>query len=115
MKLTKENVYVDLQGKSKEELTELWEFLTSNGEKCYRYKEHFSETNIQYRCLHLYCGLWSGYDDDRVGGKTEVTIEQLKEILQPMYLTLEQQLQKAEVEVKRLKDLINAKDELKRI
>lgn len=31
MKLTKEEIYVNLQGKTKEELTDLWYFLTSNG------------------------------------------------------------------------------------
>ena len=36
MKLTKENIYINLQGKSKDELTELHDFLNSIGEKQYR-------------------------------------------------------------------------------
>ena len=106
MKLTKENIYINLQGKSKEELTDLWEFLNSNGEKCYRDKDYFIEYQSTYRTLYLYCNLWRGYDDDKIYYKTEVTIQQLKEILQPMYLTIEQQLEKAEAEVKRLKEAI---------
>ena len=106
MKLKKENIYINLQGKSKEELTDLWEFLNSNGEKCYRDKDYFIEYQSTYRTLYLYCNLWRGYDDDKIYYKTEVTIQQLKEILQPVDLTIEQQLQKAEAEVKRLKEAI---------
>ena len=113
MKLTKKNIYINLQGKSKEELTDLWEFLNSNGEKCYRDKDYFIEYQSTYRTLYLYCNLWRGYDDDKVYGKTEVTIQQLKEILQPVDLTIEQQLQKAEAEVKRLKEAIEEENNIK--
>lgn len=85
MKLTKENIYIDLRGKSNGELTELYNFLESVGEKHFRKTlNDFLETNKNYRCLHLCCGLWRGYDDDKVDEKTEVSINQLKEILQPM-------------------------------
>ena len=84
MKLTKENIYINLQGKSKEELTDLWEFLNSNGEKCYRDKDYFIEYQSTYRTLYLYCNLWRGYDDDKIYYKTEVTIQQLKQIIKPM-------------------------------
>ena len=81
MKLTKENVYINLRGKSKEELTELWEFLTSNGEIVSDNKEYFIEIHLKYNNSYIALGSdnawkwWGAYK------KTEVTIEQLKEIL----------------------------------
>lgn len=86
MKLTRENIYIDLRGKSKEELTDLWEFLNNAGEKQYDDKENFINDNY-YNILSL--------DEDNewslcletsimIEDKKEVTIEQLKEILQPM-------------------------------
>ena len=51
-KLNKEDIYINLQGKSKGELTELWEFLESAGEKVYRrlsYFLHYSE-NCKPNC-----------------------------------------------------------------
>lgn len=82
--LTKENVYVSLKGKSKEELTDLYEFLTSNGEKVYRNKEGFLEYNIsRYKSLNFEFFNWIGYEDDVIGYKTEVTIKELKQIIKP--------------------------------
>nr|WP_317632978.1 hypothetical protein [uncultured Flavobacterium sp.] len=82
MKLTKENVYVDLKGRSKEELTELYNFLISVGEKPFRDKEWFlnysnDDEKVGFSSVH-FCGLGDLYKE-----KTKVTIQQLKEILQP--------------------------------
>lgn len=84
MKLTKENIYINLQGKSKEELTELWEFLNSAGEIVSGTKEYFIETHLKYN--NSFIALvsdntwkwWGSYN------KTEVTIDQLKQIIKPM-------------------------------
>ena len=105
MKLTKENIYINLQGKSKEELTDLWEFLNSNGEKCYRDKDYFIEYQSTYRTLYLYCNLWRGYDDDKIYYKTEVTIQQLKQIIKPME-TLQEKAIRLENELNEVKQQI---------
>lgn len=84
MKLKKEEVYINLQGKSKEELTELYDFLESVGEITYR-------DDIEWFLEYTEEGCYFGYDGEdfcHIGtgcakNKTEVTIEQLKEILQP--------------------------------
>lgn len=82
MKLTKEQVYINLKGKTKEELTDLWEFLTSNGEKVLRCKKDFLKYgNSTYKALIFYDNEWGG---DCVRDKTEITIEQLKQIIKPM-------------------------------
>ena len=111
MKLTKENVYISLRGKNKEELTDLYNFLKSVGEK--QFRDSLNDFLNSWRI-----GTWIAYElttsnnwvfssnEHSLSKKTEVTIKQLKEILQPMDLTLEQQLQKAEAEVKRLKEAI---------
>lgn len=89
MKLTKENVYIDLRGKSKEELTELYLLLKNNNEEilingldvfvgCY-----LNLKNNNYN-FHFYCNCWSlAYSSVDIY-KQEITIQQLKEILQPM-------------------------------
>lgn len=82
MKLTKEQVYVNLQGKSEEELTDLYWLLKNNNQDLFHndlptFIEEYYKTN---RFLEFYCGKWGGGSNL----KTEVTIEQLKEILQPM-------------------------------
>lgn len=112
--MKKEEIYVNLQGKTKEELTDLWDFLTSNGEKPKRTLIRFLEYENE-RGVYQKIGLddneeWS---NDIVGlNKTEVTIDQLKQIIKPMG-TLQQQLQKAEAEVKRLQYLIEEENKPK--
>lgn len=82
MKLTKEQVYVNLQGKSEKELTELYWLLKNNNQDLFHndlptFIEEYYKTN---RFLEFYCGKWGGGSNL----KTEVSIKQLKEILQPM-------------------------------
>lgn len=89
MKLTKENIYVDLRGKSKEELTDLYNFLKSVGEK--QFRDSLNDFLDSWRI-----GTWIAYElttsnnwvlssnEHSLSKKTEVTIQQLKEILQPM-------------------------------
>ena len=106
MKLTKEEIYINLQGKSKEELTELYWVLKNNNQKLARHKlDDFLGYKNHSSCYVLICNDFGWSGDDRFD-KIEVTIQQLKEILQPVDLTIEQQLQKAEAEVKRLKEAI---------
>ena len=104
MKLKKENIYINLQGKSKEELTDLWEFLNSNGEINFSDLDTILEELEEFKYYEFYINDW--VSSVNIKDKKEVTIQQLKEILQPMDLTLEQQLEKAEAEVKRLKEAI---------
>lgn len=111
--MKKEEVYINLQGKTKEELTDLWEFLDSIGEKLYRDKEWFLECPKCYKSFNFHNNEWCGNKDKKVKDKQEVTIEQLKEILQPMELSLTGQLQKAEAEVKRLQSLIEEENKPK--
>ena len=93
MKLTKENIYINLRGKSKEELTDLYNFLESVGEKQFRepLNDFLDDYNtwIAYEFITDYWVLSS--NNHSLDKKTEVTIEQLKEILKPMeeVLTLE--------------------------
>lgn len=79
MKLTKENIYVPLEGYSEEELTELYNFLESINEPCEGFLNLLIKRN---KTLEFWDGTW--FTDQSAGNKTPVTIEQLKEILQPM-------------------------------
>lgn len=113
MKLTRENIYINLQGKSKEELTELYWLLKNNNEDILNNNiDYFIECYLNTRLVsynfHFCCESWSCATLQSTENKTEVTIQQLKEILQPMESTefLQQQLEKAEAEVKRLKEAI---------
>lgn len=74
--LKKENVYVSLKGKSKEELTDLYEFLKINNEPIYRTKERFLEYND---CYLVFFGEWEQMYI--IHNVVEVTIEQLKQII----------------------------------
>ena len=86
MKLTKENVYISLKGKTKEELADLYDFLKINNEPIYRTKERFLKYNDYYLVFS------SDWQQMRIiDDKTEVTIEQLKEILK---MTKNQELRK---------------------
>ena len=94
MKLTKENVYINLQGKSKEELTDLWEFLKENNQETYNsgiksFLYDFYNKDTYNLGIEFDKNQWIGSLNDE--NKTTVTIEQLKEILKPMeeVLTLE--------------------------
>lgn len=78
MKLTKENIYVPLEGYSEEELTELYNFLESINEPCEEFLNLLIKRN---KTLEFWDGTW--FTDQSAGNKTPVTIEQLKEILQP--------------------------------
>lgn len=79
MKLTKENVYINLQGKSKEELTDLYDFLKINNEPIHRTKERFLEYDNYYLSFF---GKWQQMFI--IHNEVEVTIEQLKKIIKPM-------------------------------
>ena len=81
MKLTRGNIYVPLEGKSEEELTDLYNFLESVGEKIYDSLESGLRDIWRYKCYEFYEGTWCLSNDTN---KQEVTIQQLKEILQPM-------------------------------
>jgi anion-transporting ArsA/GET3 family ATPase len=107
MKLTKENIYINLRGKSKEELKDIQNVLIIFNEPTFNKDfEEYLWHNINP--IYLY---WDGEEWISTGiyeyikNKQEVTIKQLKEILQPME-TLQEQLEKAEAEVKRLKEAI---------
>ena len=82
MKLTKENIYINLQGKSKEELTNLYNFLESVGEKQYDILEDFLNDDDKWTDYEFYKDEWV-LSSDRISlkEKTKVTIEQLKELL----------------------------------
>lgn len=111
MDLTKENVYVSLIGKSREELTDLYKFLVGSGEIVYRDKYRFlGYIDLYYQYILLNNNSWCG--SNSINNKTEVTIDQLKQIIKPME-TLQQQLQNAEAEVKRLKSLIEEENKIK--
>ena len=82
MKLTKENVYINLQGKSEAELTELYNFLESIGENQCLSLERLINENGGWDYF-----IWGRYNQWTLtvlkGSRKEVTIQQLKEILQP--------------------------------
>lgn len=84
MKLTKENIYINLQGKSKEELTELYHFLKSIGEKQYRTSLRGFLENYKNYETYNFDRTWTFGWYVNSKNKQEVTIQQLKEILQPM-------------------------------
>lgn len=79
MKLTKENIYVPLEGYSEEELTELYNFLESINEPCEDFLKILIKRN---KTLEFWAGMW--FSDHSAVNKNPVTIQQLKEILQPM-------------------------------
>lgn len=83
MKLTKEQIYINLQGKTKEELTDLWEFLNSAGEKQYL---NLSRLINEIKGWDYF--IFGRYEQWTLcvskGNKQEVTIEQLKKIIKPM-------------------------------
>lgn len=101
MKLKKEDVYIDLRGKSKEELTDLWRFLDNAGEKLFRDDlDDFLTHSIIWRFLEFDYTSWCFSDSKK---NTEVTIEQLKDILKP---NLQKQLENAKKYVERIEKLI---------
>lgn len=108
--MKKEEIYVNLQGKTKEELTDLWEFLDNAGEGQTDLLEEFLKDYNNWGYLALQTGDWTLCYEDYIKELTEVTIEQLKQIIKP---TLQQQLQKAEAEVKRLQSLIEEENKPK--
>lgn len=113
MKLTKENVYIDLRGKSKEELTELYWLLKNNNEPLYRNSlDLFLKYPECYENLNFNLDQWCGTSSVMFLGKTEITIEQLKEILQPMENKQEQLRKEAKIRGythDNFKSLINTK------
>src|SRR5690606_27035913 len=66
-------------GYSKEELTELYNFLESINEPCEEFLNILIKRN---KTLEFWDGTW--FTDHSAGNKIPVTIQQLKEILQPM-------------------------------
>lgn len=85
MKLTKEQVYINLQGKTKEELADLWNFLNKSGGN--QFRETISDFLYNYNGWIAYefsDDVWQFSSSQSLNGKTEVTIEQLKEIIKPM-------------------------------
>lgn len=83
--MKKEEIYINLQGKTKEELTELYWLLKNNDEKLYRDSLYlFLYYPTDYGSLHFHSNGWCGNSNIKFSNKQEVTIEQLKEILQPM-------------------------------
>lgn len=86
MKLTKEDVYISLRGKTKEELTDLWELLDKAGEKQFRETiNEFLDNYKEWISYEFHRNIWI-LSSDRISlrNKQEVTIEQLKEIIKPM-------------------------------
>mgnify|MGYP003500868420 CR=1 FL=1 len=84
-KLNKEDIYVPLEGKSKVELAELEQITCLSNLRHWNYI-HF-DTDDNYNKWDVFDYLTS------IKNKAEVTIQQLKEILQPME-TKEEQLRK---------------------
>lgn len=84
-KLKKEDIYISLQGKSKEELTYLYNFLESIGEDIFR---NDIEWFLKYSTLdrdyaHLsYRPDYKNWGNLKTHNKQEVTIQQLKKTLQ---------------------------------
>lgn len=98
MKLRKEDVYINLQGKSEEELTELYNLVRYNLWRDIDFRDNSSDTALFYNDGSF---IGSSIKEYEILSLTEVTIQQLKEILQPEP-TLQQQLEKAKAEVERL-------------
>lgn len=88
--MKKEQIYINLQGKTKEELTDLWEFLKEHNEPTYNkslinFIKDFRNTEYNNNGLEFHSKQWIGsYNDEN---KTEITIEQLKQIIKPMKFT----------------------------
>lgn len=83
--MKKEDIYINLQGKSKEELTELYWLFKNNNEELYRDSlDLFLEYPKCYESFNFNDNEWCGNTNEKVKNKKEVTIQQLKEILQPM-------------------------------
>lgn len=107
---TKENVYIILLGKSKEELTEVFYLLKDNGEEIFRnnlesfISNHFKDKGNLF--LEFSKNEWIGSKNNE--HKQEITIQELKEMLQPTLTMrcLNQQLKEAQAEVNRIADLI---------
>lgn len=74
--MKKENVYVSLKGKTKDELTDLYNFLVGSGEETLRGRGAFLDYEDEQ--FHYDSVNWLGSYST---GKTEVTIQQLKEML----------------------------------
>lgn len=81
--MKKGEIYVNLQGKTKEELTDLWEFLNDSGESNYSMLDEFI-SNTYWDYLALDTGDWALCKKSYTINKHEVTIEQLKQIIKPM-------------------------------
>lgn len=79
MELKKENIYISLKGKSNEDRIEILNYLKSIKEKT---EEYIHNEIYRQNTLEFFDNEW--LTDKSVWGKTEVTFEQLKEILQPM-------------------------------
>lgn len=104
MRLKKEDVYIDLKGKSKKELTELYNFLESVGEKRVSnslgaFLKSLKAWNWNYYVYDIKFGWTLSYKPSN----TEVTIEQLKEIIKP---NLQAQLENIKKEIERIEKLI---------
>lgn len=86
-KLNKENIYINLQGKSEEELTGINNILDyfKQVKRRDNITEYFNECYDCFNYLHFYNNEWlADTDFFYLKEKQEVTIQQLKEILQPM-------------------------------
>lgn len=95
--LAKGNIYVPLEGYSEEELNELYNFLESINEPCEEYLKVLIKRN---KTLEFWDGIW--FTDYSAGNKIPITIEQLKEILQPME-TLQEKEQRLLKELEEVK------------
>lgn len=72
--MKKEEIYINLQGKTKEELTDLSIMCDNVNLDGYKYLHFSSEFNEWLPFGYIDCGI----------NKTEITIEQLKQIIKPM-------------------------------
>lgn len=79
--MKKEQVYIDLQGKTKEELTDLWDFLKENNEDVYIGLSDLIHNNY-YSRLEFWRKTWTLSNSKET--KREITIPQLKQIIKPM-------------------------------
>lgn len=87
MKLSKEDVYIDLKGKSNEDRIEILNYLKSIKEETevLIHKEIYRQNTLEF-----YNDEW--FTDESVWDKTEVTFEQLKEIMKPIKMTKRQEI-----------------------
>lgn len=113
MKLRKEDIYVNLQGKSEEELKELYNLCNNDVGFAFAFDniKEFIRGSREHKFLVLsnVSGWWVHSNSER---RAEKTIQQLKEILQPKP-TLQQQLEKAKAEVERLEKEVKKQNEIK--